>query len=116
MENLDAVLATEGFKHLVASRPMVLTERGTMKHTYTQLTEGVQSVYLLKIDGFSITKDTIGKNTNCIKSMCDMVQLRDPFLSCIPPPAGCIGSSYRACLPRQSMLTGCTGQSERPPS
>ncbi|KAF8647659.1 hypothetical protein HU200_065296 [Digitaria exilis] len=106
-ENLDAVLATEGYKHLVASRPMVLTELlkaahgknsicsscklrhavsfedqqfissqtasiGTMKHTYTQLTEGVQSVHLLKIDGFSITKATIGNSTNCIRSRCNV--------------------------------------------
>ncbi|CAL4899240.1 unnamed protein product [Urochloa decumbens] len=105
-ENLDAVLATEGCKHLSASSPLLMAELlkaahgkkytgscktvtvaslenqlrilrstqaatvRTVKHTYTQLNEGVQSVYLLKIDGFSVTKATIGNNTNCIKSRC----------------------------------------------
>lgn len=40
------------------------------KHTCTQLSEGVQSVYLLKIDDLSITKATIGNSKNCIKSRC----------------------------------------------
>ncbi|CAN6342961.1 unnamed protein product [Urochloa humidicola] len=44
----------------------------TMNHTFTQLTEGIQSVHLLKIDGFSITKTTIGNNTNPIKSRCNV--------------------------------------------
>ncbi|CAN6338373.1 unnamed protein product [Urochloa humidicola] len=104
--NLDAVLATEGYKQLVQSRPMVLTELlkaahgnnstcscmlhdgiflfpdpfsstqvatlGTMNHTFTQLSEGVQSVHLLKIDGFTVTKATIGNNTNPIKSRCNV--------------------------------------------
>ncbi|CAN6338369.1 unnamed protein product [Urochloa humidicola] len=38
-------------------------------HTCTKLTEGVQSVLQLKIVGYSVTEDTIGRyNTCCIKS------------------------------------------------
>ncbi|KAF8651416.1 hypothetical protein HU200_063407 [Digitaria exilis] len=99
LENLDAMLATEGYKNLFASSPMVLTELlkatharkstsnhngwlqhlfrstqtvtvRTMRHTSTQLTECVQSVHLLTINGFSVTKAAIGNNTRCIKSRC----------------------------------------------
>nr|CAB3462122.1 unnamed protein product [Digitaria exilis] len=92
LENLDAMLATEGYKNLFASSPMVLTELlkatharkstsnhngwlqhlfrstqtvtvRTMRHTSTQLTECVQSVHLLTINGFSVTKAAIGNNT-----------------------------------------------------
>ncbi|CAL4906570.1 unnamed protein product [Urochloa decumbens] len=107
-ENLDTVSATEGYRHLAASNPLMMTELlkaahgkkctcscktlpdishqdklrilrstqaaplPTVKHTFTQLSEGVQSLYLLKIDGFSVTKATIGNKTNCIKSRCNV--------------------------------------------
>ena len=40
------------------------------KLTCTQLSEAVQSKYLLKIDDFSVTRAVIGNSENCIKSRC----------------------------------------------
>jgi speckle-type POZ protein len=87
-ENLNAVLATEGYKHLLESSPMLLTEllkaacgknstgllqdRSPLQQSFTstQLNEGVQSVHVLKIDGFLVTSSMLGKHTDCIKSRC----------------------------------------------
>ncbi|CAL4906526.1 unnamed protein product [Urochloa decumbens] len=49
-----------------------LTSRRNMNHTYTHLPEEARSVHLVKIDSFSVTGATIGKNTDCIKSRCSV--------------------------------------------
>ncbi|CAN6223014.1 unnamed protein product [Urochloa humidicola] len=43
-------------------------------HTCTKVTEGVQSVLLLKINSYSVTKDTIGRynTSSIIKSKCSV--------------------------------------------
>ncbi|CAL5093491.1 unnamed protein product [Urochloa decumbens] len=43
-----------------------------MKHSCTHLPEEARSVHLLKIDGFSVTRATIGNNKDHIKSRCSV--------------------------------------------
>jgi hypothetical protein len=123
------VLASEGYKDLEARSPLVLTELlkaahgkksncscqthhgqvrstddqastlHTMEHTFTQLNEGVQSVHLLKIDGFSVTRASMGSNKDFIKHRCtvDGYHMEIRFY---PVPCHQLESCPQTCLRR----------------